>query len=1340
MLDKILSLEEVEYYDNLKFNIYRVVFDTNKKILSIFSTSLDSIDDKDIDFLKSKLHTEFKDVKVNIDNIKKKEEKTKEIPEEVLMMDSEVDKEVIEEFQNSLEYEDRDFLKNFKENIKTSKEKEKKSETKRTYYRPKTNKFGEVRKIKYLKEEDTFPTLEGEVFSISKQDTRTEDLKIAKFFLYDGTESLCIKAFLRNEQNEEFDNSIKNGTLLRVNGEYKYDMFDKQMTLIMKNYELLPPKKWEDNAKEKRVEIHAHTQMSLLEGSIAPEELVQIYKEMGAPGIFVTDVACVQSYPNIMDLGDENFKIGYGLEANLYDDDEKYVQDNKPGYKDYVVFDIETTGLNPYECEIIEIGAVKVRDGEIIDRYNQLIRPSKPVPLEIQKLTNITDDMLDDKPSFDEIKDNFLNFIDGKILVAHNANFDVGFIRYHFGKLGINVTNPFVDTMKMAQDIVEGVRNYKLDTLTDKLGIKLVSHHRAVDDAEATAYLFINMVNILINQGKIKKYSELDKIVHNDLKNNFRTLIYVQNYTGLKNLYHIITKSCTEYFHKKPRVPLSVLYEYKEGLIVGAEAIKGEIFSYFESGFTDEYIKKKLELYDFCEIQPTDNYLGLLGNKYPDRTSIYNMAKRYLTFLEANGKKIIAGGNVFEKTSDDAILRKILGKSRGEFRADKNPPLPIRTTDEIKNGLDYVSEVKLNEYVIKNSKELLEAVDTMRAIPREKYPPIIEGSEDELRNTCYENAKRIYGENLPKEVKDRLEKELHSIIGNGYSVMYIIAKKLVQKSNSDGYLVGSRGSVGSSFVATMSDITEVNPLPAHYLCPHCKHTEFYNEYYIGIDLPDKNCPQCGTAMNKMGYNIPFETFLGFKGDKEPDIDLNFAGEYQPVAHKFVEELFGEGYVFRAGTLATIQDKVGYGYVKNYFEEHDIKISDAETNRLVSKLIGIKRTTGQHPGGIMIVPKTNDIHDFSPIQYPADDPNNGAFTTHFAYKALHSNILKLDILGHDGPTMIRMIEDLTGVKSSTIKFDDKEVLKMFSSAEPIGLTGEELGDDVATIGIPEFGTDFVRNMLLETKPQSFADLIRISGLSHGTNVWATNAQDLVDNGVCKISDVIATREDIMTYLLKAGLPNDFSFFTMEKVRKGKGLTDEDVKKMSEYDLPSWYVDSCKKIKYMFPKAHAVAYVMLSFRLAWYKLNYPKEFYATILSTKKDNFEYETVSGGLELIEARMEEIKKEFKPTTKEKEVFKVLEIVREMYLRGFVCEDCDIYKSEVNRFMPSEKGIIPPLSVVPSLGEGVAQSIERERTIKKFISVEDLQNRTKINKNSIAFMIKHNILNDFQQTNQISLF
>lgn len=1343
-LNKILNnKKDLDYYNSASFNVERAIYKESESKLIVYTSSNDTIRDEDLSFIEKKLASLLKDLDVKIQNriIKDNVDEAPQIEEFSTLTDDEV-----ETINSNLIEEDQNYINNHHDLMEKEREHEssnsKKPEIKKTYFKPKTNKFSDVMNIADLEEEDTFPTVQGEVFGISKQETRTDGLSIAKFYIFDDSETICVKCFLRDEQNEAFDNDVKNGVILKLNGEYKYDKFDHQMAIIMRNYQVMPKPVMIDDSENKRVEIHAHTKMSLLEGSIEPEDLINIYKSMGHRGIFVTDVGCVQAYPNIMDMGDDNFKIGYGMEANVFDDRETFVQENKNGFKDYVVFDIETTGLNPFDCEIIEIGAVKVRDGEIVDRYNQLFKPINPIPKFISELTSITEEMVENEPNFKDAKDDFYNFIKGTVLVAHNANFDVGFIKNKFKEFGIFIDNPFADTMKMAREILPGLKNYKLDTLTDRLQIKLVSHHRAVDDAEATAHLFIRLVNILIDKKEIKKFEDFENVIYHDTRNNFRALIYAKNHVGLKNLYLIVSKSCIENFNKVPRVSFSDLEEHKEELIVGSEAIKGDIFSYFSSGFLEEDLIKKLEKYDFCEIQPLDHYAGLVGNRFTDLSKLSNILKMYVKALEDLNIKIIVGGNVFEKTKKDTIYRRILGKSRGDFRADQNPPLYIKTTKEILDGINYVDYDKKFEYAITNTNWLLDEVETMRAIPREKFPPIIEGSEDELRNTCYSNAKKIYGVPLPDIVKNRLDKELHSIIGNGYSVMYIIAKKLVAKSNSDGYLVGSRGSVGSSFAATMSDITEVNPLPPHYVCPNCKYSEFFThgEYDIGIDMPEKDCPKCGTHLRKDGFTIPFETFLGFNGDKEPDIDLNFAGEYQPVAHAFVEELFGHGYVFRAGTLATIQEKVGYGYVKNYFEERGKEVSQAEINRLINGIVGIKRTTGQHPGGIMIVPKNKDIHDFSPIQYPADDPSNGVYTTHFAYKALHSNILKLDILGHDGPTMMRMLEDFTGVKSTDINLNDEKVLKMFTSVEPIGLTKEELGTEVATYGIPEFGTDFVRNMLVETKPKLFSDLVRISGLSHGTDVWTNNAQLLVQDGTCKIADVIATREDIMTYLLNAGLPNDFSFFTMEKVRKGKKLKPEDEEKMREHGLPEWYIESCNKIQYMFPKAHAAAYVMLSFRMAWYKLYYPKAFYATFFTTKKSDFDYETAAAGLDAVEKKMDEMKLYEKMTKKDQDSLKILEIVREMYLRGFKCDECDIYNSDATKFKVTDDGILPPLSTIPNLGDSVAINIVSERDKSKFISIEDLQKRTKLNKTCISFMQEHNLLNGLQDTNQISFF
>lgn len=1342
ILEQILNEEDLSRFKDFDLEIKDVVLDLKDSKICIWLSSNEDFKTIDLEYLKNNFKKYFNNIDVVINNEIKDTEENVDNSDIESLLDSAEDLAENFNYTDDVIKEDLEFAEKVRTEVPDAKPAEDKADNKKNFYKFKKRDMKDVIPIKDLTNDDVFPTVEGEIFDLNFRDTRRDDLKILCFYVYDQTESLMVRGFINADKLDEVKADLYNGQYVRLNGDYAYNNFDRAMSLTMRNYEIVEKQEKIDNAPVKRVEIHAHTKMSTLEGSIDARDLVNKLKSWGHRGFCLTDISNVQSYPDIMDESSDDFKIVYGVEGILIDDDERLIHDYRDGYDEFVVFDIETTGLNPYSDDIIEIGAVKIKNGEIVDRYNQLINPGREISEFTTNLTSITNEDLADKPSFEQIKDDFYNFIKGTILVAHNAEFDIGFIKRKYSNYGVYIDNPYADTLKISRYTLTDLKRHKLDIVAERLGVNLQNHHRAVDDANATAEIFIALVNILIKQEQIKNYNDLANIKYVNHFGSFNALIYAKNYVGLKNLYHLITDSHTKSFMRGPKILLSDLEKYREGLIVGTEGRKGDIFSKIESGFLAEDLHKMTDKYDFFEVQPFDNYSGfLMGNRYNSINDIEMVLSEYIKLADINNKKIIAGGNVYEMEPADVIIRKILAKGRGDFKTENDAPLFLKTTEEMLNGFKYAGD-RAYEFVVENSNYLLDQCEQIRPIPREKFPPIVAGSDEELRNACYKKARSIYGEDLPEIVEKRLEKELNSIISNGYAVMYIIAERLVKKSESDGYIVGSRGSVGSSFAATMSGITEVNPLPPHYVCTKCKYSEFdeTGKYNVGIDMPSKNCPHCGIEMKKDGYNIPFETFLGFNGDKEPDIDLNFAGEYQPVAHAYIEEQFGKGYVFRAGTIGKIKSKVGYGYVKNYYEEKGEDISEGEIQRLVNKMEGIKRTTGQHPGGIMIVPKNKDMHDFSPVQHPADDPSTGVLTTHFAYSAIHSNILKLDILGHDGPTMIRMLEDFTGVNSNSIRFDDPVILKMFSSLEPLGLDPAVLKCKVSTLAIPEFGTDFVMSMLEDTNPKNFSDLVRISGLSHGTDVYLNNAKDLIDNKTCELKDVIATREDIMTYLLHAGLENDFSFFTMEKVRKGKPLTEEDEAKMRSHGLPEWYIDSCNKIKYMFPKAHAVAYVMLSFRLSWYKLHYPEAFYATFFTTKKADFDYAIITSGLEAIEKRIDDIKTLEYTTQKQNDELRVLTVAREMYLRGIKCECADIYSSDKSKFKITQGAIIPPLTVIPNLGDAVAESIVYERDHGDFLSLDDLAQRTKLTRTSLKFMREHNIVEELQDTNQISMF
>ncbi|HAE92432.1 MAG TPA: PolC-type DNA polymerase III, partial [Tissierella sp.] len=902
------------------------------------------------------------------------------------------------------------------------------------------------------------------------------------------------------------------------------------------------------------------------------------------------------------------------------------------------------------------------------------------------------------------------------------------------------------DTLELSRALFPSLKSHKLNLIAKHLNVSLVNHHRAVDDATATSEIFLRILDILKERNIInfKQINGLNANKNLSKDESFHIIILAKNLIGLKNLYKLISESHIKYFHRRPRIPKSLIEANREGLIIGSACEAGELYRAIIKNKSMNEIKEIVKFYDYLEIQPIENnmYLvreGILKNEEQLRQinrKIYNLGKE-------NKKLVVATGDVHFLDPEDEIYRRILMSGQKFKDADIQPPLYFRTTDEMISEFSYLGKEIAEEVVIKNTNLINDMIDEILPIPDGTFPPVIEGAEEELRRITYEKAIEVYGNPLPEIVEKRLERELGSIIKNGYAVMYIIAQKLVWKSLEDGYLVGSRGSVHSSFVATMSGITEVNPLKPHYVCPNCKYNEFFVDGTIasGADLPDKICPRCETKLNKDGHDIPFEVFLGFEGDKEPDIDLNFAGEYQAVAHKYTEELFGEGYVFRAGTIGTIADKTAYGFVKKYFEERDISVNLAEINRLVQGCTGIKRTSGQHPGGVMIVPKYKDILDFTPIQYPADDKSSGVITTHFDYNAISGRILKLDILGHDVPTIIRMLGDITGVDPTKIPLDEPKTMKLFTSTESLGVTKEDINCEVGTLGIPEFGTKFVRQMLIDTQPSTFSDLVRISGLSHGTDVWINNAQNLVKENIATLSKVISTREDIMLYLINAGMDKKKSFKIMEKVRKGKGLLDEEEEEMRSLNVPEWYIDSCNKIKYMFPKAHAVAYVMMSFRIAYFKVYFPEAFYATYFTIKANDFDADLVIKGKEFVKNKIRELEKLGNDlTAKEKNLLTVLEVVLEMYARGYKFQKVDLYKSDSDKFIIDENGMIPPLKSLEGLGENVARKIVEERNISRFISIEDLVSRGKVSKPVLEVLTNHGCLGNLPLSNQISLF
>ena len=1191
----------------------------------------------------------------------------------------------------------------------------------------------------------------GEIFNIE-----IKELKNGKILLIadvtDNTSSISCKLFLNDLNQDKVLGKISEGTYVRIKGDVIYDIFKKELTMTISGIRLEEKKPRLDKADKKRVELHAHTQMSSMDALCNTKKLVKQAATWGHKAIAITDHGVVQAFPEAMDAGKANgIKILYGVEGYLVEDNAPIIRE--PNDKDlsqtFVVFDLETTGFSNKNDKITEIGAVKVKNFEIVDRFNELINPEKDIPYKVQELTGITNDLIKDKPTIEEILPKFMEFVGDSVLVAHNAEFDIGFINQKCKEMNIEFKNKSVDTLMLARILLPHLKRFKLNNLTKELGIPLHNHHRAVDDAAATAQIFIKFLEMLEKKGA-KKLSDVNEVLggidYTKLKTKHVTLI-AQNLVGVKNLYKIVSDAHVNHFYRAPRILKSVLLEHKEGIIVGSACEAGEVFQAVKQNKNDDEIKEIIDLYDYIEVMPIDNNRFMIRNgEVKDEDELKDLNRRMIEVAKKFGKIPVATGDVHFIEKHEAVFRKVLKYAQGFSVDEEETYLHFRTTDEMLDEFKYLGEELAYEVVVENSNKVADMVEDFLPIPNETFPPVIEGSDTELREMCYNKATRIYGDPMPEVVKKRLDRELNSIISNGYAVMYIIAQKLVTKSLADGYLVGSRGSVGSSLAATMSDITEVNPLPAHYICENedCKYSYFYavGEWGSGVDLPDKDCPKCGRKLKKDGHDIPFEVFLGFEGDKEPDIDLNFSGSYQPVIHKYTEELFGEGHVYRAGTIGTVADKTAYGYAKKYVEENDLDVTSAEVLRLAKGCTGVKRTSGQHPGGVMVIPNYKEVYDITPIQYPANDVNCGVITTHFDYHSISGRILKLDILGHDVPTIIRMIEDITGLDATTIPLDDKETMSIFTSTDALGVTPEEINCPIGSLAIPEFGTSFVRQMLLDTKPTTFAELVRISGLSHGTDVWLNNAQDLVVDKVVEFKDVISTRDDIMNYLLFKGLPPKMAFTIMENVRKGKGLKPEFIEEMNKHDVPQWYIDSCQKIKYMFPKAHAVAYVMMSFRLAYYKVHYPAAFYATYFTTKAQDFDADLIVKGLDSIKQKIQEIHELGNDATaKDKTMLTVLEVALEMYARKIKIIPVDIYKSDATKFIVvDDTTILPPMIALQGVGENAAINIQKERENGEFISKEDLRKRTKISKTVVETLSNHGSLNNMSEKNQLSLF
>lgn len=1208
----------------------------------------------------------------------------------------------------------------------------------------------DVLPIKELIESNDFITICGDVFKVDIKETKNGTI-IFSFFVTDYTSSINVKCFPKGKDVEDLTSNLKKGMRVKVKGKCSYDTFSKEITVITRNIVKVERMEKMDTAEEKRVELHAHTTMSSMDAVTPASKIIERAAKWGHKAIAITDHGVVQAYPEAMEAGKKNkIKILYGVEGYLVDNGTPVVlKENGQNIDDtFVVFDIETTGFSSQNDRIIEIGAAKVQEGKIVEKFSKFVNPKVPIPAKIVELTGITDSMVENEDTIDVVLKEFLEFVGDSVVVAHNAAFDTAFIRKNAYDLNLKFDNSVMDTVPLARFLYPELKRHKLDTICKYLGISLQNHHRAVDDAGATAEIVLHSFKKIKDELNIHTLKQLNEEYLNkvDIKKlpTYHIIILAKTQAGLKNLYKLVSIANLDNFFKRPRVTRTLLEEYREGLIIGAACEAGQVYKSILEGKSDEDIDEIVDFYDYLEIQPIDNNMFLIAKgNVKDRNELMDINRRICRLGEEKEKPVVATCDVHFLDPADEVFRRIILAGQGFSDADNQAPLYLRTTTEMLKEFSYLGEEKAKEVVIYNTNKIADMIEDIKPIPDETFPPKIDGADEDIRKMTTDKAYAIYGDPLPEVVQKRMDKELNSIISNGYAVLYLIAHKLVAKSLQDGYLVGSRGSVGSSFVATMCDITEVNGLPPHYVCPNCKNSEFILDGSIssGADLPDKDCPKCGNHFKKDGHDIPFETFLGFEGDKEPDIDLNFSGEYQAVVHKYTEVLFGKGFVFKAGTIGTVAEKTAYGYVKKYLDERGIEVTSAEIERLTIGCTGIKRTTGQHPGGIMVVPRDNEIYNFTPIQHPADDNDTDIITTHFDYHSISGRLLKLDILGHDDPTVLRMLQDLTGLDPKGIPLSDEKVLSLFTGTEALGVTPEELNCEVGTYGLPEFGTKFVRQMLLDTQPQSFADLVRISGLSHGTDVWLNNAQYFIKEGYTTLKDCISTRDDIMVYLMYKDVPPKMAFNIMEKVRKGKGVSEEYEQVMKENNVPDWYIESCKRIKYMFPKGHAVAYVMMAVRIAYFKVYYPKAYYATYFTVRADDFDADLIVKGEEVVRSKMEEINElGNNMTQKDKGMLTTLEICYEMYKRGIKFLKVDIYKSDAVKFKIEGDAIRPPIKALEGVGENAAKSIGEARKDGEFISKEDLRLRTKVSKTVIETLTNHGCLDGMQETNQISLF